>query len=124
MAEQLIDMAQLDEIRAVLGEERTAGLVALYLAELASDRADLRAALGRCDLAGAAAAAHSIAGASLNIGGRAVASAARMLQMVLDPRAHQGATALHHALRQLDAAAAETASALAPACQCEPLAAA
>jgi len=122
MAEELIDEAQLEQIRTALGEERTAGLVALYLTELASDRAKLRAALGRSDLAGAAAAAHSLAGASLNIGGRAVARAARALHLVLDPRSGEGANALHRALREFDAAAAETVAALAPALACEPLA--
>jgi len=124
MATALINWQQLDSIGAVLGEERTGGLLALYLQELAGNRAAVEAAIGRSDLGAAAAAAHSLAGASLNIGGQAVASAAAHLEAVLAPRSGQGASELHQALRDLDAAIGHTVATLSARLPSRPLAAA
>ena len=118
-----IDWRQLDSIRDALGEERTGGLLALYLHELASGQVMVEAAIGRSDLAGAAAVAHSLGGASANIGGQAVASAAARLHAALDPCSGEGACGLHRALRGFEAAIARTVATLSAPLPCRPLAA-
>ncbi len=124
MADDPIDWARLEALSVALDRGRMERLVALYLAELASDQAALRAALGRCDLSAAAAAAHRLANASRAIGAAAVAPAAGALAAGLHPRSGQGAIALHAALRKFDAAALQTTAALTPSPGCASVAAA
>ena len=71
-ATEPLDQQQLGSVRAVLGEERTGRLLALFAQELASRRSAILLAVSRSDLAAASAEAHSLKGASLNLGGRAV----------------------------------------------------
>jgi len=107
-----IDRWQLGSIREALGDERTAGLLALFAGELRTRGAAIRTAIGRSDLAGAWAEVDSLGGAALNVGGRAVGEAAARLRTVLGAGRGYGATDLHEALRGLDRAIAATLSAL------------
>jgi len=124
MADDPIDGARLEALSVALDRGRTERLVALYLAELASDRAALRATLGRCEIATAAAAAHRLANASRAIGAAAVAAAAGALAAGLHPRSGQGAVALRVALRDFDTAVVQRAAALTRSRGCASVAAA
>jgi CheY-like chemotaxis protein len=107
-----IDCRQLREIRQALGPARTTQLLTLFAQELASRPAAIREALGRSDLAAAAAEAHSLKGASLSIGGRTVGRAAAAIERALEATGPGCAGRLHAALRDLDRAVASTIAAL------------
>ena len=118
-----LDCRQLRDIREALGPARTAQLLTLFAQELAARPAAIRHAVGRNDLAAAAAQAHSLKGASLSIGGRTVGEAAAALERVLATPAPAQAERLHAALGELDRAVASTIAALPHELVAEPCAA-
>ena len=118
-----LDCRVLREIREALGPGRTAQLLTLFAQELAARPAAIRHAIGRSDLAAAAAQAHSLRGASLSVGGRTVGQAAAALERVLATPAPAQAERLHAALGELDLAVASTIAALPQELVAEPCAA-
>ncbi|WP_114227548.1 MULTISPECIES: PAS domain-containing hybrid sensor histidine kinase/response regulator [Sphingomonas] len=106
------DRSRLDELRAALGHDRIAQLLSLFAQQLAAQPLAIREAIGRSDLAAAAAEAHSLKGAAMSIGGCAVGEAAAALEQALGCTTRRQADQLHEALRNLDRAVASTIAAL------------
>lgn len=117
-ADALLDPARLHAIAAAVGAEATAHLVGVFAAELVERPAAIRRRVAGSDLAGAAAAAHELAGAARSIGAGAVADAARQVELAAGP-GRDVATCLPRALAALSRAVDATLAGL-PSDMAEP----
>jgi signal transduction histidine kinase len=80
-APKLLDLAALDDLREMSRDtELVARVARLYCSTAPMRLAELRDAIGRADLKGAASAAHALKSMSMNIGARAVAESAAKIE--------------------------------------------
>jgi len=112
-ATEVLDLAILDEVRALLGRERLADLLGLLATEIEQRPRAIRQALADREFERAAAEAHSLKGAASNLGALQVADAALGIEQVIKTADRMNHVDLGPALRQLAAAVARTQDALA-----------
>jgi HPt (histidine-containing phosphotransfer) domain-containing protein len=110
-ADALLDSERLCSVAAAIGIEATAQLIRVFAGELAKRPVAIRWRVAGSDLAGAAAEAHSLAGAALSIGAGPVADAARQVELAAGP-GPDVATRLPQALAALSRTAEATLAGL------------